>query len=200
MSQRQGNAEPEMRECGEPFCVAVAKEEKQHRYRCGQRDPVRQEEKRCQYKRQRAGDGEEPDAASGQREESIAPTAEHEPKPRHLGGAPAAHVGLVGLNRDSAVLGQPVAVGEVDRVRKANRKATTAAKRANGGSSAKKTKSKRARAEETEVQAKPAKPKNRSRKAEASNGWMIHAPHTGDVVRYARVYACGPMPMPTRQA
>ena len=64
--------------------------------------------------------------------------------------------------------------GEVDRVRKANRKATTAAKRANGGSSAKKTKSKRARAEETEVQAKPAKPKNRSRKAEASNGLVTH--------------------------
>lgn len=67
-----------------------------------------------------------------------------------------------------------VAAGEVDRVRKANRKATTAAKRANGGSSAKKTKSKRARAEETEVQAKPAKPKNRSRKAEASNGLVTH--------------------------
>ena len=50
----------------------------------------------------------------------------------------------------------------------------TAAKRANGGSSAKKTKSKRARAEETEVQAKPAKPKNRSRKAEASNGLVTH--------------------------
>ena len=67
-----------------------------------------------------------------------------------------------------------VAAGEVDRVRKANRKAMTAAKRANGGSSAKKTKSKRARAEETEVQAKPAKPKNRSRKAEASNGLVTH--------------------------
>ena len=67
-----------------------------------------------------------------------------------------------------------IAVGEVDRVRKANRKAMTAAKRANGGSSGKKTKSKRARAEETEVQAKPAKPKNRSRKAEASNGLVTH--------------------------
>jgi hypothetical protein len=67
-----------------------------------------------------------------------------------------------------------IAVGEVDRVRKANRKATTAAKRANGGSSGKKTKSKRARAEETEPQAKPAKPKSRSRKAEAANNLVTH--------------------------
>jgi hypothetical protein len=67
-----------------------------------------------------------------------------------------------------------IAVGEVDRVRKANRKATTAAKRANGGSSDKKTKSKRARAEESEPQAKPAKPKSRSRKAEAANSLVTH--------------------------
>jgi hypothetical protein len=67
-----------------------------------------------------------------------------------------------------------IAVGEIDRVRKANRKATTAAKRANGGSSGKKTKSKRARAEETEAQAQPAKPKSRSRKAEAANGLATH--------------------------
>jgi hypothetical protein len=66
-----------------------------------------------------------------------------------------------------------IAVGEVDRVRKANRKATTAAKRVNG-SSGKKTKSKRARAEETEAQAQPAKPKSRSRKAEATNGLATH--------------------------
>jgi len=66
-----------------------------------------------------------------------------------------------------------VAAGEVDRVRKANRKATTAAKRVNG-STGKKTKSKRARAEETEAQAQPAKPKSRSRKAEATNGLATH--------------------------
>ena len=62
-----------------------------------------------------------------------------------------------------------IAVGEVDRVRKA----TTAAKRANG-SSGKKAKSKRARAEETEAQAQPVKPKSRSRKAEATNGLATH--------------------------
>jgi hypothetical protein len=67
-----------------------------------------------------------------------------------------------------------IAVGEVDRVRKANRKATTAAKRANGGSSGKKTKSKHARAEEVEAQAKPAKPKSRGRKAEATVGLATH--------------------------
>jgi hypothetical protein len=67
-----------------------------------------------------------------------------------------------------------IAVGEIDRVRKANRKATTAAKRANGGSSGKKTKSKRARAEETEAQPKPGKSKSRPRKAEAANGLVTH--------------------------
>jgi hypothetical protein len=67
-----------------------------------------------------------------------------------------------------------IAAGEVDRVRKANRKATTAAKRANGGSSGKKIQSKRARAEETEAQAKPAKPKSGSRKAEAANRLVTH--------------------------
>ena len=67
-----------------------------------------------------------------------------------------------------------IAVGEADRVRKANRKATAAAKRAEGGSSGKQTKSKRARARETEAQAKPAKPKSRSRKAEAANGLVAH--------------------------
>jgi hypothetical protein len=67
-----------------------------------------------------------------------------------------------------------IAAGEVDRVRKANRKATTAAKRANRDSLGKKIKSKRARAEETEAQAQPVKPKNRSRKAEATNGLAAH--------------------------
>jgi hypothetical protein len=67
-----------------------------------------------------------------------------------------------------------IAVGEIDRVRKANRKATRAARRANDGSSGKKTKSKRTRAAETEAQAKPARPKSRSRKAEAANGLVTH--------------------------
>jgi len=60
-----------------------------------------------------------------------------------------------------------IAAGEVDRVRKANRKAATAAKRASG--EPEKKSRKRARAEETEAQRKPAKSKGRVRKAEAAN-------------------------------
>jgi hypothetical protein len=67
-----------------------------------------------------------------------------------------------------------VASGEIDRVRKANRKAAAAAKRAPVVQSGKKAKSKRARAEETEAQPKPAKSKSRSRKAQAANGLVTH--------------------------
>ena len=91
-----------------------------------------------------------------------------------LANALDASVGLDTTGADDLRALLRVAVGEVDRVRKANRKATTAAKRTNGGSSGKKTKSKRARAEETEAQAQPAKPKSRSRKAEATNGLVTH--------------------------
>ena len=67
-----------------------------------------------------------------------------------------------------------VASGEVDRVRKSNRKAAAAAKRAPAAQSGKKSKSKRARAEVAEVQPKPAKSKSRSRKAQAVNGVVTH--------------------------
>ena len=67
-----------------------------------------------------------------------------------------------------------VASGEVDRVRKSNRKAAAAAKRAPATQCGKKSKSKRARAEETESQPKPAKSKSRSRKADALNGVVTH--------------------------
>jgi hypothetical protein len=67
-----------------------------------------------------------------------------------------------------------VASGEIDRVRKSNRKAAAAAKRAPAAQSGKKAKSKRARAEETEAQPKPAKSKSRSRKAQAANGLVTH--------------------------
>ena len=60
-----------------------------------------------------------------------------------------------------------IAAGEVDRVRKANRKAATAAKRASG--EPEKKSRKRARPEETEAQRKPAKSKRRVRKAEAAS-------------------------------
>ena len=93
---------------------------------------------------------------------------------RCLANALDASVGLDTTVSDDLRALLRIAVGEVDRVRRANRKATTAAKRANGGSSGKKTKSKRARAEEIEAQAKTAKPKRRSRKAEAANGLVTH--------------------------
>ncbi len=63
---------------------------------------------------------------------------------------------------------------EIDRVRKSNRKAASAAKRTNGSQDSKKAKSKRARAVETEAPAKPAKSKSRSRKLEALNGLVTH--------------------------
>jgi hypothetical protein len=66
-----------------------------------------------------------------------------------------------------------IATTEVDRVRKSNRKAASAAKRAHGGSSGKKSKSKQASAK-TEAPVKPAKPKSRSRKVEAINGVVTH--------------------------
>ncbi len=62
---------------------------------------------------------------------------------------------------------------EIDRVRKANRKAATAAKRA-GGQSGKKGSSKRARKVQTEEQPKPAKSRARSRKAETGNSVLAH--------------------------
>ena len=62
---------------------------------------------------------------------------------------------------------------EIDRVRKTNRKAAAAAKRA-AGQCGKKTKSKRARVEVPEAQPKAAKSKSRSRKAEAANGVLAH--------------------------
>ena len=70
-----------------------------------------------------------------------------------------------------------VASGEIDRVRKSNRKAATAAKRAPATQSGKKSKSKRAGSEVTEVtevQQKPGKSKSRSRKAQAPNGLVTH--------------------------
>ncbi len=67
-----------------------------------------------------------------------------------------------------------IAATEVDRVRKSNRKAMTAAKRTSGGPSGKKSKTKQARSEKVEASAKPAKPKSRSRKAEAVNGLITH--------------------------
>ena len=70
-----------------------------------------------------------------------------------------------------------VAAGEVDRVRKSNRKAAVAAKRAPAEQPGKKSKSKRARAEVTEVsqvQQNPGKSKSRSRKAQAANGLVTH--------------------------
>jgi hypothetical protein len=67
-----------------------------------------------------------------------------------------------------------VASGEVDRVRKSNRKAAAAAKRAPAAPSGKKAKSKRARADVTEVQQKPEKSKSRIRKAQAANGLVTH--------------------------
>ena len=69
-----------------------------------------------------------------------------------------------------------IAVGEIDRVRKANRKAAAAAKRAavagkkSGSKSARKAEAKA----ETEQQPKPAKSKGRTRKAEAVNGVVTH--------------------------
>ncbi len=66
-----------------------------------------------------------------------------------------------------------IAATEVDRVRKANRKAATAAKRT-GGQSAKKGGSKRAHKASTEEHSKPAKSKSRSRKAETSNSVVAH--------------------------
>ena len=60
-----------------------------------------------------------------------------------------------------------IAAGEVDRVRKANRKAATVAKRASSEPEKKSRKS--ARAEETEAQRKPAKSKGRARKAVTAN-------------------------------
>ena len=66
-----------------------------------------------------------------------------------------------------------IAAGEIDRVRKANRKAAAAAKRASGQSE-KKPGSKRARKAGTEDQPKPAKQKGRSRKAEANGGVVTH--------------------------
>ncbi len=67
-----------------------------------------------------------------------------------------------------------VASGEVDRVRKSNRKAAAAAKRAPAEQAGKKAKSKRAIAEVIEVQQKPGKSKSRSRKAQAANGLVTH--------------------------
>ena len=66
-----------------------------------------------------------------------------------------------------------IASGEVDRVRKANRKASTAAKRASV-SPAKNQKAKRARVEQTEAEPKAAKPRSRTRKVEAINGAVAH--------------------------
>ena len=66
-----------------------------------------------------------------------------------------------------------IASGEVDRVRKANRKASTAAKRA-AGLSTKKQKAKRVRVEQVEAEPKAAKPRSRSRKVEAINGAVAH--------------------------
>ena len=63
------------------------------------------------------------------------------------------------------------------RVRKSNRKAAAAAKRAPAAQSGKKSKSKRAGSEVTEVtevQQKPGKSKSRSRKAQAPNGLVTH--------------------------
>ena len=69
-----------------------------------------------------------------------------------------------------------IATGEIDRVRKANRKAASAAKRA--AQSVKKSGSKRARKAEAkaeiEAQPKQAKAKRRNRKAEAANGVVTH--------------------------
>ncbi len=69
-----------------------------------------------------------------------------------------------------------ISSGEIDRVRKANRKAVAAVKRA--GQSGKKSGSKSARKAETkaevEEQPKPAKSKGRSRKAVAVNGAVTH--------------------------
>ena len=70
-----------------------------------------------------------------------------------------------------------VASGEIDRVRKSNRKAAAAAKRASAAQSGKKLKSKRAGSEVTEVtevQQKPGKSKSRSRKAQTPNGLVTH--------------------------
>jgi hypothetical protein len=69
-----------------------------------------------------------------------------------------------------------VASGEIDRVRKSNRKAAAAAKRAPAVQPAKKAKSKRARVavtEVTEVQQKPGKSKSRGRKVQAANGGIV---------------------------
>lgn len=65
-----------------------------------------------------------------------------------------------------------ITTGEIDRVRKANRKAASAAKRA--GQSGKKSASKSARKAAIEEQPKPAKSKGRSRKADAVNGAVTH--------------------------
>ena len=67
-----------------------------------------------------------------------------------------------------------IAATEIDRVRKSNRKAASAAKRTSGGQSGKKPKAKRARASQTEAPSKPAKSKSRSRKAESLNGLVTH--------------------------
>ncbi len=67
-----------------------------------------------------------------------------------------------------------IATTEIDRVRKANRKAAAAAKRTSG-QSGKKGGSKRARKVQAEEQSKPAKPKAaRSRKAETGNSVITH--------------------------
>ena len=66
-----------------------------------------------------------------------------------------------------------IASGEIDRVRKANRKAQTAARRA-AQQFEKKSKSKRAPVEQIQAQPKLAKPKGRVRKAEAANGVGAH--------------------------
>ena len=68
-------------------------------------------------------------------------------------------------------------LGEIDRVRKANRKAASDAKRTSSSQSGKKSKSKRARTEVvevTEVQPKAGKSKSRSRKSAALNGLVTH--------------------------
>ena len=94
----------------------------------------------------------------------------------HLASAMDATVGLdAALSGDLRALLR-IAVDEADRVRKANRKAASAAKRAivagkkSGSKSARKAEAKA----ETEQQKKSAKSKGRTRKAEASNGVAAH--------------------------
>ncbi len=70
-----------------------------------------------------------------------------------------------------------VTAGELDRVRKANRKAAAAAKRATAAvkkSGSKRSRKAQTKAEKTEEQPKQAKSKGRNRKAEAANGVLTH--------------------------